>query len=90
MVTQLSNLEILSFYDPGQFPKLKGKGAEIKDLVASLAHVWHTHTRECNVESHKWIATMLQHQVIAQKILHDHSEATFVCQSKQHLTLLKL
>ena len=90
VVTQFPNLKILSFYDPGQFQKLKGKGAEINDLAAPLAHVWHTHTRESNVESHKWITTLLQHQMIAQKILHDPSEAIFVCQSKQHLTLLKL
>ena len=77
VVAQCSSLEILSFYDPGQFPTLKGKSAEIKELVAPLAHVRHTHTRESNVESHKWITTMLQHQVIAQNILHDHSEATF-------------
>ncbi len=45
VVTQYSNFKIGSFHEPGQFPKLKGKGAEVKDLVAPLAHVWHTHTR---------------------------------------------
>ena len=34
--TQYSSLTISAFYDPGQFPKLKGKGAGIKDLVAPI------------------------------------------------------
>ena len=36
VVTQYSNLKIESFHEPGQFPKLKGKGAEVKELVAPL------------------------------------------------------
>ena len=53
--TQFSNLKIGSFHEPGQFPKLKGKGAEIKDLVAPLAHVWNAKTRGSTDRSHKWI-----------------------------------
>ena len=39
-----SNLTLNSFIDPAkwnsQYPKLKGKGAEVKDLVAPLYKVW--------------------------------------------------
>ena len=64
--TQFSNLKIGSCHEPGQLPKLKGKGAEIKDLVAPLAHVWNAKTRDSTDKSHKWIKTMLEHQLIAQ------------------------
>ena len=53
--TQFSNLKIGSFHEPGQYPKLKGKGAEIKDLVAPLSHVWNAKTRGSTDRSHQWI-----------------------------------
>ena len=78
VVTQYSNLKIGSFHEPGQFPKLKGKGAEVKDLVAPLAHVWNEKTRGSNDRSHRWISRMLEHQLIAQRILHDYRDPTFL------------
>ena len=76
--TQFSNLKIGSFHDPGAYPKLRGKGAEIKDLVAPLAHVWNAKTRGSTDSSHKWISKMLEHQLIAQRILHDFKDQTFL------------
>ena len=76
--TQFSNLKIGSFHEPGQFPKLKGKGAEIKDLVAPLAHVWNEKTRGSNEMNHTWISMMLAHQLAAQEILHVCRDATFL------------
>ena len=76
--TQYSSLKISAFYEPGQFPKLKGKGAEIKDLVAPLAHVWKTHTRGSNVRSHNHITAMLEHELSAQRILHEHKDMVFL------------
>ena len=76
--TQFSNLKIGAFHEPGQFPKLKGKGTEIKDLVAQLAHVWNAKTRGSADRSHKRIKKMLGHQLIAQGILHDYRDQTFL------------
>ena len=76
--TQFSNLKIGSFHDPGQFPKLKGKGAEIKDLVAPLAHALNAKTRDSTDRSHKWIKKMLEHQLIAQRELHEYRDQTFL------------
>ena len=78
VVTQYCNLKIGSFHEPGQFPKLKGKGAEVKDLVAPLAHVWNEKTRGSNDRSHNWISRMLEHQLLAQRILHDCKDPTFL------------
>ena len=71
-------MKIGSFHDLGKLPKLKGKGAEVKDLVAPLAHVWNEKTRGSNDKSHKWISKMLEHQLIAQGILHDYRDGTFL------------
>lgn len=78
ILTQYSNLEIGSFYQANQFPKLKGKGAEVKDLVAPLAHVWKTSTRGSHDRSHTWTTRMLEQHLIAQQILHDHRDPTFL------------
>ena len=78
VVTQYCNLKIGSFHEPGQFPKLKGKGAEVKDLVAPLAHVWNEKTTGSNDRRHRWISRMLQHQLVAQRILHDYKDPTFL------------
>ena len=75
--TQFSNLKIGAFHEPGQVPKLKGKGAEIKDLVAPLSHVWNAKTRGSTDRSHQWIKKMLEHQLVAQGILHDHRDDPF-------------
>ena len=58
VVTQYSNLKMGSFHDPGQFPKLKSKGAEVKDLVSPLAQVWNEKPRGSNDRSHKWTSRM--------------------------------
>ena len=39
-----------------------------------MAHVWKTCTRRSNDRSHKWITRMLDHQLIAQQVLHDHRD----------------
>ena len=58
--------------------KLKGKGAEVKDLVAPLAHVWNEKTKGIHCPEYKWISRMLKHQLSAQSILHDYRDQTFL------------
>ena len=76
--TQYSALTICSFFEPGQYPKLKGKGAEVKDLVAPLAKVWLGHTTGSNVNEYTQISAMLNYQCDAQRILHDHKDMAFL------------
>ena len=74
--TQYSSLKISAFYEPGQFPRLKGKGAEIKDLAAPLAKVWSGRMTMDNPE-HQQVQAMLQYQCTAQRIMHDHKDMVF-------------
>ena len=38
--TQFTNLDLGNFHHAGNYPKMPGKGAEVKDLVPALHHVW--------------------------------------------------
>ena len=69
VVTQYSSLKLASFHEPSQYPKLKGKGAEVKDLVLPLAHVWDTHTRGSNERSHKWTCTSQHYNSHCQELI---------------------
>ena len=46
--------------------------------MASLANVWKTSTRGSDDRSHTWTIRRLDQQLIAQQILHDHRDPTFL------------
>ena len=72
---QYSNLKISSFCNPDaphtHYPRLKGKGAETKDLVAAMSFIWDSFVNPNN-ELHKRVQTIFGDQVAMQTILHDH------------------
>ena len=84
---EYTNLDIGSFTDAerhhGTFPKLKGKGAEAKDLLVCVYHVW----VECakGYKDYDAIEAMLDDLLEFQSIMHTHSGdlfgATGCCQT---------
>ena len=74
---QYGNLNINSFIDPEKwdkvFPKLKGRGAEAKDLVLPLLQVW-SMFMDGDDNEHILIQEMLTHQVDVQGILSNHAD----------------
>ena len=68
---QYSNIELKSFIDPAQpraaYPKLKGKGAEIKHLAPILLEIWRRHQRPGN-DRDAWVLECLEHQCALQSI----------------------
>lgn len=90
---QYTNLTLTSFVDTrkphGHYPRLKGKGAETKNVVEAVHHAWLTLVPD-TFESKAEIANMLRHQVEAQNILHDFSSDLFLpkevaCQFQEHI-----
>ena len=75
--TQYSKFKISAFDEPGKFPTRKGKGAEIKDLVARLAKVWSSCMTMDNPE-HQQVQAMLQYRCTARRIIHDHQDMVFL------------
>ena len=88
---QYNNFKTGTFCDPDkrerEFPCLKGKGAEVKDLVPALLWIW---TERANTyEDYVAVGALLQHLVEIQGILSDHrdelllpldkAERIFVC-----------
>lgn len=76
--TQYSSLTICSFYEAGDYSKLKGKGAEINDLMAPLAHVWSKHTTGSTERYYKHVSATLKHQCNLQMMLHKHKDLVFL------------
>ena len=68
--TQFTNMRLSSFHEAGEYPKLKGKGAEIKDLTPALLELWMEHSNPMEQE-HLLISGMLQSQCVANDILHE-------------------
>ena len=73
---QYTNLGLSSFCNPmkpcGHFPKLKGKGAEVKGLVGPLLVVWRAFMHNDN-EEHQLIAVALTCVLKVQSIIDDHN-----------------
>ena len=82
--TQYSNLGLSSFVDPSsartEFPKLRGKGAEAKDIVAPLLHVWKTF-HDHSSSDHQQVCALLEMQIEAQVILSESKDQTFLPKS---------
>ena len=60
-----------SFHHQGSYPKLAGKGAEVKDLVPALHFVWQQYYTP-PLRHHKLVDDMLHNQCEAQYILAEH------------------
>ena len=77
---QYTNLSLSSFCDPkkpnGNYPKLKGKGAEVKSLASVLCKVWSTNMQGGNHE-HALIAQALESQHAFQCIIDDYADDLF-------------
>ena len=72
--TQFSSMSLSSFCDPKSrdrsYPKLKGRGAEIKDLVHPLIITLREIRRDGNEED-RWVIEMLEAQLDMQTVLSD-------------------
>ena len=77
VATQFSQLGLASFCSVSSphaaYPRLKGKGAECKDVVAPLAKIWRDITK-AKKEPHRLVQTCLDNQVALQDILHESRE----------------
>lgn len=82
---QYTNLGLGSFCDPskpsGHFPKLKGKGAEVKGLVGPLLLVWQSYMSPDN-EEHQLIAHALQCVLDFQTIIDESGHELFLPQDE--------
>ena len=78
--TQFSSLTLSSFCDPDkphrEFPKLRGRGAEVKDLVLPLVDCWRRHRR--NTDDDALLLDVLYAQADMQSILSDHADEPFL------------
>lgn len=78
---QYTNLSIGSFCDPakpsGHYPKLKGKGAEVKHLSAVLCKVWATNM-DPDCHEHRLIADLLLQQQSFACIIDNHANELFL------------
>ena len=85
--TQMSNLKLKSFHNPqkiaDEYPRLKAKAAETKDLVAPLCRVWERHM-DARDNDHIRIRNMLRKLVELQGILHDHSHLPLLPDDDAH------
>ena len=63
--TQFTNLELSVSHHQGNYPKLCGKGAEVKDLFPALYHVWRQHYN-LSLKHHMLENDMLYNQCEAQ------------------------
>ena len=78
---QFNNLVLSSFCRPDKhdkdFPKLKGKGAEIRDLMEPMLLVWQKHCRNRNSVD-KSVLSGLQCMCKLQAILHEYKDDPFL------------
>ena len=75
--TQMTNLKLSSFCNADKptvnFPRLRSKAAECKDLVPVIARVWEVY-KDPSDPDHRQASAMLKHLVGLQQILHDHAD----------------
>ena len=64
---QFTNLELGNFHHAGNYPKLSGNGAEVKDLVPALHHVWQEHYNQ-----------FLRHHMLVEDMLHKQCEVQYI------------
>ena len=77
---QYTNMTVLSFSNKKAplkyYPKLKGKGAEVRDLVLPVLNVWKRFQK--GTEQHLKIMSCLECQVELQAVLHAHASEVFL------------
>ena len=77
---QFTSLDVAGFTDKKKpretFPKLKGRGAEVRDLVWPLLETWNVFRKDN--EQHRRISRVLKCQVDLQTVLHEHASETFL------------
>ena len=77
----MEHLGLSTFTDPDRprahWPKLKGKGAEIRDVIEPLLLVFREHRRPGNADDGRIVA-LLEAQVRLQRILPDNSSEVFL------------
>jgi hypothetical protein len=75
---QYSSLGLSSFTDPKaplqNYPRLKGRAAEVKGLVPVLAQVWKRHQRTEN-ETDRLVDQLLEQQMLFQELLDEDANA---------------
>ena len=85
--TQYSSLTLSSFHDPDRYdknyPKLKGRGCEVKDLVAPVLWIWDKFMSKRS-GYHKLIRSVLAHQLDIQTILTTHAPLAFLPKNAAH------
>ena len=79
--TQYSSLGISSFVDPArptlEYPRLKGRAAEVKWLAPVLLALWRRHGRP-GVQVDQWVEACLTSQVRLQEIIDEEPAALFI------------
>ena len=78
---QYGGLRLSNFIDPENphkaYPKLKGRGGEVKDLVRPLLLVWRELMTKGNQE-HRMIEAMFENHLDLQTILHQYRKEAFL------------
>ena len=94
--SQYTNINLASFCNPQQpaahYPKLKGKGAEVKALVPVMRSILAKHMDPCSDE-HRHMAAALHHQCEAQDIIDNFAHEWFLppakaVELKRHIFIL--
>ena len=78
--TQYTNLTISMFCgdDPhAHFPFLKGKGAEVRDVLPALVAFWDQQSPEGDV-AYEWVGVCLEMQLKMKVLMHDHRKGVLL------------
>jgi hypothetical protein len=82
---QFSNLTLTSFTDPKTpkkvYPKLKGKGAEIKSFLCAMKGVWHHCARPSNRED-EWAQSLLDAVFDVQSVISSGADKLFLSEAE--------
>ena len=81
VTSQFSNLDLNSFCNPSKFdkeyPKLKGKGGEIKHVIKPLYQIWQQFGRPAEVEDER-VSLALKHLCDVHDVLDEYSTEMFL------------
>ena len=84
--TQFSHLNLSSFHRPDKpakdYPKLKGKGAEVKCLVPALLHIWDRYRRQGDAHDN-WVKDCLESMVTIQSVVDEAAHDLFLERSER-------
>jgi hypothetical protein len=87
--TQYSTLHLSFFHDPkspaGSYPRLKGKGAEVKGLVPALRFCWSNY--KSSSEEDQWVQECLDLQCSVQELVDSSAPLMFLAPGEARLLL---